>query len=232
MCINVSPSADEIRLITVDERYATDIGYESPKEYLSPKNVRPAVFGGKHISADLTVQRLWCWEDAEVVAYFVISSGRKDSPTPAGEYVIYQKIKTAISRDFYEEGRRRWWGMPYYLEAGAFGIHGVPSLYMRYDEPIETLGRPASHSCIRLGHVPLENLGGVSPAEWVFVWADLRTPVRVFGEWDFENGKESDELTRRGFSDEAGFYLKASVVQRKGRVNDLEENIKAAGILR
>ncbi len=194
----------------IGENYVTDITYEIPHTRFGGYGTRFAIHriqNGKLIYVDVARQRTWCIEDRKVVAYFVISTGAEDTPTPPGDYEIQFKIPYAVSRDFYENGEKRWWGLPYYMDIGGYGFHAVPSLYMRHREPFETLGRPASHRCIRLGHVVLESLGNKSPARWLYEWTDVGTPVRIRGEWNFSDPPSSRDLERRRFSPELGFYL-------------------------
>lgn len=194
----------------IGENYATDITYEVPHTRFGGYGTRFAAHripNGKLIYVDVARQRTWCIEDRKVVAYFVISTGVEDTPTPPGDYEIKFKIPYAVSRDFYENDEKRWWGLPYYMDIGGYGFHAVPSLYMRHREPFETLGRPASHRCIRLGHVVLESLGNKSPARWLFEWTEIGTPVQIRGEWNFSDPPQSRDLECRRFSPELGFYL-------------------------
>ena len=82
----------------------------------------------------------------------------------------------------------RWWGLPHYVDIGGFGFHAVPTLYMIKREPMETLGRPASHRCIRLGYVKLDSVNDKSPAEWFYDWAEIGTPVLIRGEYNSTPG--------------------------------------------
>ena len=210
----------------LSEDLVTDIAYQSPFACLSPEYLLYKIPDGKFIFVDVSVQRLWCCEDGKIIAYFVISTGKENRPTPTGDYLIDFKIKYAISRYYYEEGETRWWGLPYYLDIGGFGFHAVPSLYMKEAEPIETLGIPASHRCIRLGNVKLASVGGKSPARWLYDWADEGTLVRICGEWNFEMSPYPNELSYREFSEEKGFYLDH---RDDGERDKLNQEVKVAG---
>lgn len=142
-----------------------------------------------------------------MIAYFVISTGAEDPPTPPGDHEIQFTIPYTVSRDFYENGETRWWGLPYYMDIGGYGFHAVPSLSLKHREPFEALGRPASHRCIRPGHIVLESLGYRSPARWLFEWAEIGIPVQIRGEWNLSDPPPSRDLKCRRFSPESGFYL-------------------------
>jgi hypothetical protein len=190
--------------------YITDITYEVPHTRFSGLGTRFALRrfpAGKLIYVDVARQRLWCLEDRRLAAYFVVSTGADGTPTPPGDYEIGFKIPYAVSRDFYEDGETKWWGLPYYMDIGGYGFHAVPSLYMKQREPLETLGRPVSHRCIRLGHVVLESLGNKSPARWLYEWAEVGTPVLIRGEWGLSDPTTPWDVERCRFSPERGFYL-------------------------
>jgi hypothetical protein len=165
----------------------TDIGDESPIRELPGGYDTYRVPQSKFVYADIPVQRVWCFEGGLIVAYFVTSTGVREHPTRPGDYRIREKIRYAKSRSYYEEGETRWWGLPYYVAIGGFGFHAVPTLYMKKKEPIDTLGWPASHRCIRLGYVKLDSANGKSPAEWFYDWAEIGTPVLIRGEYDFDD---------------------------------------------
>jgi len=190
----------------LDDNYVSDISYETPFTYLPPQYLKQLPTD-KFILVDATVQRMWCLENGVIHAYFVVSTGTEKNPTPTGDFQIGDKIKYAVSRRYYEDGETFWWGLPYYLDIGGFGIHAVPTLFMKDKEPLETLGMPASHRCVRLGYIKLACVGGKSPAQWVYEWADKGTPVRIQGEWDFEGTAYPPELPYRRFCEEKGFYI-------------------------
>jgi lipoprotein-anchoring transpeptidase ErfK/SrfK len=63
--------------------------------------------------------------------------------------------------------------MPYWMAivpGGKFGIHELPEWPGGYKEGANHLGTPVSHGCVRLG---------VGPAQTVYNWADIGTPVVV-----------------------------------------------------
>ena len=87
--------------------------------------------------------------------------------TPAGEYAIRNKAPRVWSRAY---------GlfMPYWMALvpdGKFGIHELPEWPGGYKEGANHLGIPVSHGCVRLG---------VGPAQRVFEWTEINTPVIIY----------------------------------------------------
>ncbi len=192
--------------------YVTDVNYESPLRYFDSYDVSSA---GKLILVDVSKQRLWALEDGVIKAYFITSTGNPDAtPTLPGNYTIGRRLIHGQSITY--EGDK-WWGMDWFLElidhngCPRGGIHDVPSLWDKYQDPIEGLGTPLSHKCVRLGHVPLQTLGDKSPAQWLFDWAcEKDNPckkVKIVGTYRAETAPESDHSSCRRFSPEFGFYL-------------------------
>jgi len=97
---------------------------------------------------------------------FPVSSGMAKYYTPTGHYAIDGKHPRAWSAN---------WGlwMPYWmsLQNGYFGIHELPEWPNGTKEGEDHLGQPVSHGCIRLG---------VGPAEFLYNWAPIGTPVFIY----------------------------------------------------
>lgn len=96
---------------------------------------------------------------------FSISSGKPSMPTPKGHFLIINKHPKAWSP------YGLW--MPYWLGLGTgrFGIHQLPVWPNGYREGEDHLGTPVSHGCIRLG---------IEPAEFLYNWAEVGTPVFIY----------------------------------------------------
>ncbi len=95
---------------------------------------------------------------------FLISSG-KNNTTPKGHYSIINKRLKAWSP--YGLWMPYWMG----LGTGKFGLHELPIWPNGYREGEDHLGIPVSHGCIRLG---------IGPAEFLYNWAEVRTPVFIY----------------------------------------------------
>jgi len=96
---------------------------------------------------------------------FKISSGKPGMYTPRGNFKIDGKALRAWSK------YGLW--MPYWisLKNGYFGIHELPEWPDGTKEGANHLGIPVSHGCIRLG---------VGPAEFLYNWAPIGTPVKIY----------------------------------------------------
>lgn len=114
---------------------------------------------GKSIVVSTGEQRIYAYENGELVRSHLVSTGRSETPTVLGDYSVYVKYTADdMSGPGYFLPQ-----VPYtmYFYQG-YGIHGT---YWH-----NSFGRPMSHGCVNL---PTEE------AQWFFNWAEVGTPVRV-----------------------------------------------------
>jgi len=125
----------------------------------------PSYKEGKYIEVDISDQRLYCWENGQLVGNFLVSTGKPSMPTPLGQFSILSKSRLAYSK------RYRLY-MPYWNQftTAGHGIHELPYWPGGRREGSNHLGRRVSHGCIRLG---------IGPAEFVYNWAPVGTPVII-----------------------------------------------------
>lgn len=99
----------------------------------------------KWIEIDLAQQKIRAWEGNKQVMEYIISSGKRSTPTPPGEYRVWVKLRYTRMRggirgtsDYYDLPN-----VPYvmYFHKG-YGIHGA-YWHMRF-------GTPVSHGCVNL----------------------------------------------------------------------------------
>lgn len=115
------------------------------------------------------------YEAGKLVRWGAVSSGRRETPTPAGVFSLTWKAKSRVSSD-----NAQWLLKWYFNFVNARGVS-----FHQFELP----GLPASHACVRL----LER-----DAQWLYDWgeqwtltADGRqimtpgTPVVVLGSYDF-----------------------------------------------
>lgn len=126
----------------------------------------PAIAEGKYIDINIESQVMTLFENGKAGDSFLISSGKAGMRTPVMTTRIYNKFPRAWSKEY---------GlfMPFWmaiLPTGKVGIHELPEWPNGYKEGANHLGIPVSHGCVRLG---------VGPAEKVYNWADIGTPVVV-----------------------------------------------------
>jgi lipoprotein-anchoring transpeptidase ErfK/SrfK len=128
--------------------------------YPSAEDAPPAPLAtGKSIVVSTRSQRIYAYENGQLVHSHLTSTGLPDTPTVLGDYNIYVKYRATDMR-----------GADYFLPQVPFtmyfyqgyGIHGT---YWH-----NSFGRPMSHGCVNL---PVEE------AEWFFNFAEVGTLVRV-----------------------------------------------------
>lgn len=124
----------------------------------------------KRIVVTLAKQELSYYVDGVRLATEIISSGKRNWPTPKGEFRIANKHPRAWSR------MAGLW-MPYWMALGGgkfptglYGIHELPEWPNGYKEGENHLGTPVSHGCIRLG---------TGPAQELYEWSEIGTPVSI-----------------------------------------------------
>lgn len=114
---------------------------------------------GKSIVVSTGDQRIYAYENGQLVHSYLVSTGLPDSPTVHGDFRIYVKyLRTDMSGPGYYLP-----DVPYtmYFYEG-YGLHGT---YWH-----NSFGRPMSHGCVNL---PTDQ------AQWFYNWAEIGTPVRV-----------------------------------------------------
>ncbi len=128
----------------------------------------PAAGGGKRIVVDLSAQRMYVYQDGQLLWNWVVSTGRPGQATAVGHYKVLNKIPNAYAST---------WGlqMPYWLGiywAGSLqnGIHALPIMSDGRRLWEGYLGTPVSFGCIILS---TEN------ARTLYNWATVGTPVDI-----------------------------------------------------
>jgi lipoprotein-anchoring transpeptidase ErfK/SrfK len=119
----------------------------------------PPTTTGKSIVVSTGNQRIYAYENGQLVRSHVVSTGLPNTPTVLGDYSIYVKyLADDMSGPGYFLPQ-----VPYtmYFYQG-YGIHGT---YWH-----NSFGRPMSHGCVNLP---------TPEAQWFFDWASVGTPVRV-----------------------------------------------------
>jgi lipoprotein-anchoring transpeptidase ErfK/SrfK len=121
---------------------------------------------GKYIDINLKSQIMTIFENGKLLDAYLVSTGKRGMETKQGQFAVHNKFPRAWSKKY---GLY----MPYWMAmvpSGEFGIHELPEWPGGYKEGQNHLGIPVSHGCIRLG---------VGPAERVYNWAELKTPVLI-----------------------------------------------------
>jgi lipoprotein-anchoring transpeptidase ErfK/SrfK len=114
---------------------------------------------GRWIEIELNDQRLTAWEGNTPIRSFMVSTGKRGTPTPLGTYAIQSKYRsTPMQGEDYHVP-----DVPYAMYfSGGYAIHGA---YWH-----NSFGTPISHGCVNMK---------VSSARWLYDWAPIGTPVVV-----------------------------------------------------
>ncbi len=142
----------------------TYIEQPTEEKILPAEGLIPGRFPGKYIDIDLAQQKLCRIEGANILACYIISSGKASTPTPTGTRTIQDKNPKAWSAP-YGLWMPYWQGM-----GGGYGIHELPEWPSGFKEGEAHLGTPVSHGCVRLG---------VGSAAEVYAWTEIGMPVYI-----------------------------------------------------
>lgn len=129
----------------------------------------PLAFGtgtvklSRRLEADLTTQRLKYIVDGKLVRTFLISSGNPETPTPVGEFEIFQKVPVMRYRGADYDLPNVHWNMQF--KAGGYFLHEA---YWHNNFGKKT----NSHGCLNM---KLEDAG------WLYKYMDVGTKVVVVG---------------------------------------------------
>jgi len=130
-----------------------------PPEYIPDTPSPVKLLPGKMILVILSEQRAYAYEDGQLIASFLISSGLAEYPTVTGDFLTYIKLEsTTMSGNGYYLENVPW--VMYFYEG--YGFHGT---YWHHN-----FGTPMSHGCINM-YTP--------DAEWLYHWAPVGTLVRI-----------------------------------------------------
>jgi hypothetical protein len=157
--LNANPGLDP------DNMWAGEYLTIPSKDELLPYPIIP----NKRIVLSISKQRLWAYQNGELLHKYVISTGVDRSPTQPGVFQVQtHEIRAYASVwDLY---------MPHFI--GIYeawpgfmnGIHGLPTLSNGRRLWANILGRPASYGCIILD---------LDAAEWLYDWAEQGVVVEI-----------------------------------------------------
>ncbi len=124
----------------------------------------------RKLEIDLYTQRMYAKFGDLKVWSMDVSSGKYATPTPRGDYTIFQKQELRIGQaaPYY---RMPWWQ---FWDARGYGIHGLPYLAtdggVFWKEANSHMGIPVSHGCVRT----LDR-----DAETLYMFTDIGTPLWI-----------------------------------------------------
>jgi lipoprotein-anchoring transpeptidase ErfK/SrfK len=114
---------------------------------------------GKSILVSTGEQRIYAYENGQLVRSHLTSTGLPATPTVLGDYKVYVKY---VADDMS--------GPDYFLPAVPYTMYFYQGYAIHGTYWHNSFGRPMSHGCVNL---PTEE------AQWFFEWAEVGTPVRV-----------------------------------------------------
>ncbi len=133
--------------------------YFQPETFTPSAAPAPTVVTGKQIIVDVGEQRVYAYENGQLVRTSLVSTGLSYYPTVIGDFSVYLKYESqTMSGPGYNLP-----GVPYvlYFYQG-YSLHGT---YWH-----SNFGTPMSHGCVNMQ---------TPEAQWVYNWAPIGTPVRV-----------------------------------------------------
>ena len=104
-----------------------------------------------HIRLRLAERRVYVYSEAEVLASYPVAVGTASTPTPTGEFKVFQMVVNPVwqspwSGEVFAPGPHsalglRWIGFAH-QHNGIIGFHGTPT--------VQSIGAAASNGCVRL----------------------------------------------------------------------------------
>lgn len=166
--VDIDLASQELKsALTANKKEPLILSYTSiPKsKKIIPKPYTGGLFEGKYVEIDLSSQRLFQFEGANLIATRKVSTGKWSTPTPIGTFSINSKHPRAFSRTYKLY-------MPYWMAfiGTEYGLHELPEWPDGRKEGASHLGTAVSHGCIRLGP---------GAAQEVYDWADIGTKVVI-----------------------------------------------------
>ncbi|MHB0877054.1 MAG: L,D-transpeptidase [Anaerolineae bacterium] len=120
---------------------------------------QPTVTNGKQIVVVLSAQRVYAFENGQLINEFLVSTGLPYTPTVQGDFAIYLQIPSQwMSGPGYSLPNVQW--VSYFQ--GDYSFHGT---WWH-----NNFGHPMSHGCVNMRN---------EDAQWLYEWAPLGTAVRV-----------------------------------------------------
>lgn len=114
---------------------------------------------GRWIEVDLSSQRLTAWNGKTRVRTFIVSTGKRNTPTRTGTYSVGSKYRSTRMRGQGYNVANVPYAMYY---SGGYALHGA---YWH-----NQFGTRVSHGCVNLR---------VSQARWLYSWAPVGTRIVI-----------------------------------------------------
>lgn len=169
-----------------NEEFLIPSGSLNPLDYSPyPLQIDAIASIPKFVVVSRKVQAFGAYENGKLTRWGPVSTGKKATKTPEGQYYAYWKSRW--HRSTVDSTWILQWSWNIDPKGGGISMH-------LYDMP----GRPASHGCVRLM---------LDDAKWFFAWAEgsktgtagmkkmvYGTPVIIFGDYDYSKPQPWKEL--------------------------------------
>ncbi len=129
---------------------------------------RSAPGGGKRIVVDLSEQRMYVYQNGQLLWKWVVSTGRPGQATAVGHYKVQNKIRNAWASTW--SLRMPYWLGIYWAGSLQNGIHALPIMSNGQKLWAGYLGQRVSFGCVILS---------TQHARTLYNWASVGTPVDV-----------------------------------------------------
>jgi lipoprotein-anchoring transpeptidase ErfK/SrfK len=172
----------ETPLVTQIASGYPDPRYDTPFQQQERSNLAPNA--KKFIIISLDGQYLQAFENDKLVRWTYVTTGRPSLATPGGFYHVFQKLSPVYFIPLSTDPKSPLFEYPSYVNyglafaEGGYFIHDAwwrtvygPNLTTWHYDPGRNEYQEGSHGCV---NTPLETM------TWLFVWADLGTPVYVY----------------------------------------------------
>ena len=132
--------------------------YVQPDSW-APAAAPPTITTGKQIVVDLSDQRVYAYENGQLLRNVLVSTGLWGTPTVQGDYRIYVKYDSQLMS-----------GPGYYLPGVPYVMYFYKGYSLHGTYWHNNFGQPMSHGCVNMP---------TPEAQWFYNWAEIGTPVRV-----------------------------------------------------
>jgi len=144
---------------------AKGLQFSTPLQTVPFQAVTPAAFG-KLLVANVTTKRLYAYQSGQLVNTFLTTAGAPATPTPLGEFHIWEKLTSQTMTGFNPNGTK-------YVQPNVPWInyfdHSGDAVHGNYWRPASVFGNVnTSHGCVS---VPVDQ------GEWIYDWAPIGTTV-------------------------------------------------------
>ncbi len=131
-----------------------------------PSQVGSIASLGKVLDVNVTTKRMYAYDNGQLVNTFLVTAGAPDTPTPIGEFHIWEKLTEQDMTGYNPNGTK--YNQPNVQWINYFD-HSGDAVHGNYWRPASYFGNiNSSHGCVGIQD---------TDAEWVYDWAPIGTTV-------------------------------------------------------